>query len=129
MGQLGDRHTVRRITLASGRSIEVIRFAETGQEVRQLHVCPACPCELVQPLDWSPASSGRWTLTLECPNCGWLETDTFGPAEVEMLEEQIDHGIAELLADLRRLTTANMTAEIDRFVSALTADQILPEDF
>ena len=34
-----------------------------------------------------------------------------------------------MLTDLRRLTQANMTEEIERFAAALNADLILPEDF
>ena len=34
-----------------------------------------------------------------------------------------------MLADLQRLAQANMADEIDRFISALRADLILPEDF
>jgi hypothetical protein len=34
-----------------------------------------------------------------------------------------------MLADLRRLTQANMAEEIERFTSALQSDLILPEDF
>ena len=34
-----------------------------------------------------------------------------------------------MLCDLQRLTQANMAEEIERFVAALNADQILPEDF
>ena len=34
-----------------------------------------------------------------------------------------------MLADLQRLTQANMAEEIERFVAALDADLILPEDF
>ena len=34
-----------------------------------------------------------------------------------------------MLADLKRLTQANMAEEIDRFIGALNADLILPEDF
>ena len=34
-----------------------------------------------------------------------------------------------MIADLQRLTQANMTADIDRFAAALDTDLILPEDF
>jgi hypothetical protein len=34
-----------------------------------------------------------------------------------------------MLSDLQRLTKANMAEEIDRFLAALQADLILPEDF
>jgi hypothetical protein len=34
-----------------------------------------------------------------------------------------------MIADLQRLTQANMSADIDRFVAAMDAGLILPEDF
>jgi hypothetical protein len=34
-----------------------------------------------------------------------------------------------MLCDLKRLAHANMVEQIDRFVTALNADHILPEDF
>jgi hypothetical protein len=121
---------VRRIVLPSGRTIEVIRFQdkpETGN--RELHVCPTCDSELVQPVAWSEAGEDRWDLTLECPNCSWTETGTYDRYEVEILEDQLDQGLGEMITDLQRLTHANIIAEIDRFTSALAADLILPEDF
>ena len=45
------------------------------------------------------------------------------------LEEQLDDGIAAILLDLKRLATANMADEIERFAAALEANLILPEDF
>jgi len=49
--------------------------------------------------------------------------------QIDRLEEKLDDGLAEMLADLKRLTQANMAEEIDRFINALNADFILPEDF
>jgi hypothetical protein len=37
--------------------------------------------------------------------------------------------VAAILRDLKRLATANMADEIDRFTAALDADLVLPEDF
>lgn len=122
-------HAVRKIVLPSGRSIEVVRFDDTASSVRQLHICPACDCDLVQPHDWSEAADSSWRMTLECPNCGWLETGTYNHDEVELLEDQLDAGVEEMIDDLRRLTHANMAVEVDRFVAALQRDLILPEDF
>ena len=124
-----DRHSVRRIVLPSGRSIEVVRFEAADPVRRGLHICPACDCELVQPVCWSETSDHRWELTLECPNCGWLEDGVYERERIDRLEEKLDDGLAEMLADLKRLTQANMADEIDRFISALNADFILPEDF
>ena len=123
-------HAIRKIILPSGRSIEVVRFDEAPETpVRQLHACPACESELVQPHNWSEGTNGSWQMTLECPNCGWLETGTYSETEVELLEERLDAGVEEMIDDLRRLTHANMAVEVDRFVAALRHDAILPEDF
>jgi hypothetical protein len=121
---------VRRIVLPSGRSIEVVRFDDTAPpSVRQLHICPVCACDLVQPQDWAETPDAHWRMTLECPNCAWLESGLYNQLEVELLEERLDAGVEEMINDLRRLTRANMVTEVDRFVAALEHDLILPEDF
>ena len=73
MSQPPHRHSVRRIVLPSGRSIEIVRFH--GDETPQvpLHVCPDCRCDLVQPVDWSEAPHGLWELLLQGPNCVWSD--------------------------------------------------------
>jgi hypothetical protein len=129
MNENQDRHSVRRIVLPSGRSIEVVRFEAEERVDRELHMCPGCASDLVQPVCWNEADRHRWELTLECPNCGWTEDGLFDREEIDRLEERLDDGLAEMLADLQRLTQANMADEIDRFISALNADHILPEDF
>jgi hypothetical protein len=123
------KHAVRRIVLPSGRMIEVIRFNDEDAERRELHVCPSCRSDLVQPVAWSETPDGRWDLVLECPNCARSESGVFTRLQVERLEDHLDEGLTEMIADLQRLTQANMAADIDRFVSALDAGFILPEDF
>lgn len=125
-------HSVHRIVLPSGRKIEVVRFDDTAGEqttTRPLHVCPDCDCDLVQPVAWSETEDEQWELELHCPNCDWGAEGVFDQDAVEELEEQLDAGLAAMLGDLHRLTQANMVEELDRFVAALNADQILPEDF
>jgi hypothetical protein len=122
-------HTIRRIVLPSGRSIEVIRFNEENAATRELHICPSCVSDLVQPLSWAETADARWRLTLECPNCGWTEHGTYERTQVERLEDRLDEGLADMISDLQRLTQANMAADVDRFIGALEADLILPEDF
>jgi hypothetical protein len=78
---------------------------------------------------WSETADSRWDLVLECPNCGRSESGTFTRLQVEKLEDHLDEGLTEMIADLQRLTQANMAADVDRFVSALDAGFILPEDF
>jgi hypothetical protein len=122
--------SVQRILLQGGRSIEVLRFDETGVHPRrELHVCPECDCELVQPVAWSEAPESRWELLLQCPNCEWSDEDIYTHDQVEQFEERLDEGLSDMIRDLKHLTHANMVDQIDRFVGALNADLILPEDF
>lgn len=125
-----DHHSVRRIVLPSGRSIDVVRFDDAERISRRgLHICPQCDCDLVQPIAWSEAAENEWELLLGCPNCSWSLDGIYRQDELQELEERLDEGLAAMLRDLQRLTHANMAEEIDRFVSALHAGLILPEDF
>lgn len=124
-----EQPSIRRIVLPSGRSVEVLRFRDADQTNRGLHVCPDCSCELVQPVDWSEAPDDRWNLTLQCPNCDWCTDGLYTQDQVRELEDRLDEGVAEMLRDLQRLTQANMADQIDRFIVALYAGQVLPEDF
>ncbi len=96
---------------------------------RPLHICGHCHAPLVQPLSWSETGDEHWELELICPNCEWTTTGIYSQAEVEELEDRLEEGLSEMLADLQRLAQANMSEEIDRFVTALCGDMILPEDF
>lgn len=122
-------HSVRRIVLPSGRSIEVVRFEQQATGTQPLHICGQCSSALVQPVDWSEVSDERWQLELSCPNCGRTVVDIYTEDQVHALEDQLDDGVADMLRDLQRLTQANMAEQIERFVAALAIDQILPEDF
>lgn len=123
-------HSIRRIVLPSGRTIEVVRFHDADPTVSPgLHVCPSCDSELIQPVAWSEASQGRWDLLLSCPNCFWACEGTYTEDEVHALEDELDQGLEDMLRDLQRLTQANMADEIERFTAALAANHILPEDF
>jgi hypothetical protein len=124
-----EQPSVRRIVLPSGRSIEVVRWGDQNRVTRGLHVCPDCHSDLVQPVDWSEAPNGCWNLALNCPNCDWYAEGLYTQDQVRELEDRLDEGLADMLRDLQRLTQANMADQIDRFVTALYADQILPEDF
>ncbi|MDQ6836457.1 MAG: hypothetical protein M3016_09760 [Actinomycetota bacterium] len=129
MSQRPDSHSVRRIVLPSGRAIEVVRYSSEDAAKRGLHVCPQCSSQLVQPVQWGETGGGFWELVLHCPNCDWLIEGIFDQSQLDEFEEYLDDGLAHMLADLRRLTQANMAEEIDRFSVALHSDLILPEDF
>jgi len=125
-------HRVKRVSLPSGKTIEVVYFQDgedLSGENRDLHLCPTCGSDLVFPVDWSEASQTHWEVTLRCPNCEWLDTDVFDQETVERFDEELDRGTDLLVEDLKRLIYANMEEQVERFCNALASDHVLPEDF
>jgi hypothetical protein len=126
---------VRRVVLPSGKTIEVVYFGDdhaatpSAEPTEDLHLCGTCDCELVYPVDWDEAGETHWEVTLRCPNCEWSGTGVFEQDVVERFDEELDRGTEALVRDLKRLMQANMEDEIERFVSALPAGHIVPEDF
>jgi hypothetical protein len=136
------RHYTRRVVLPSGKIIEVVYFEEQRAAhtklpgaapehgtVDDLHLCGSCEADLVYPVEWEEYGATHWSVTLRCPNCEWTGTGVFEQNVVERFDEELDRGTEALVRDLKRLMHANMEEEIDRFISALQEDQILPEDF
>jgi hypothetical protein len=95
----------------------------------QLHLCFHCSGELVYPLDWSEEGPRHWRIVLRCPECESRREGVFDQTSVERLDDELDRGSSALLGDLRRMTHANMSEEVDFFVRALNADLITPTDF
>ena len=126
-------HHVRRVVLPSGKTIEVVYFEDAGQVARvtspDLHHCPACHSDLVHPVAWEQAGPDRWDVTLRCPNCEWHGEGRHHQAAIDRFDAHLDRGTEALVRDLKRLMHANMEDGIDRFVEALGADLIVPDDF
>ncbi len=120
---------VRKVTLPSGKTIEVISFEDPPTSRPDLHICPECSSELVFPVDWKEAGRSSWEVSLRCPNCEWTQTGVFDEELIQRFDEALDHGTEELVSDLRELTRANMEDDVERFVAAICADFVLPEDF
>jgi hypothetical protein len=95
----------------------------------QLHICFHCAGELVYPLDWSEDGPRHWRIVLRCPECESRREGVFDQTAVERLDDELDRGSSALLGDLRRMTHANMSEEIEFFVRALDAELIMPSDF
>ena len=140
----GD-HQLKRIVLPSGKTIEVVYFDhptaapplpeeshvshQPASPARDLHVCTNCQSELVYPLQWEEADERHWHITLRCPNCEWTEADVFAQEECDRFDDELEAGTDALTRDYKRLVTANLAEEIDRFAHALEVGGILPEDF
>jgi hypothetical protein len=140
----GD-HQLKRIVLPSGKTIEVVYFdhasfgprpepatapaEKPSDETRDLHACVNCSSELVYPVQWEEAGQKSWHVTLRCPECEWTEAGVFTQDQCDRFDDQLESGTDALTRDYKRLVTANMSEEIDRFSLALRADAILPTDF
>jgi hypothetical protein len=146
--------SVKRVVLPSGKTIEVVLLGpadadqppaeaqQPGDEVRQqsvdhppvepvqdLHVCLGCGSGLVYPVEWEEAGPDNWSVLLHCPDCDLHREGVFCQDTVESFDEELDRGADILAGGYKRLMRANMAEEIERFVGALNADAILPEDF
>jgi hypothetical protein len=108
---------------------EHARGAEGVCPPDQLHLCFHCSGELVYPLDWSEEGPRHWRIVLRCPECESRREGVFDQTSVERLDDELDRGSSALLGDLRRMTHANMSEEVEFFVRALNADLITPTDF
>ena len=141
-GQDDNGHVTKRVTLPSGKTIEVVYFADEAflaqpeapsnpvvEPQQDLHVCTECESELVYPVQWEEAGPDNWSVLLHCPNCDVFREGVFTQDNVELFDEELDRGADTLARDYKRLMRANMADEIDRFMGALSAGAILPEDF
>jgi hypothetical protein len=144
-GNAENTHFTKRVTLPSGKTIEVVYFADDaalGEPLdsrlpahpvpaprQDLHVCVDCDSELVYPVQWEEAGPESWSVLLHCPNCDVSREGVFTQENVELFDEELDRGADALARDYKRLMRANMAEEIERFVGALEAGAICPEDF
>jgi hypothetical protein len=130
--QPDHKQSVRKVTLPSGKTIDVISFDElpaSPASPADLHVCPDCRSELVYPVAWEEAGRTSWEVSLRCPNCEWTLTSVYDEDTIQRFDATLDCGTEALVADLRQLTRANMEHDVERFVAALGAGHVLPEDF
>jgi hypothetical protein len=143
----GERsHNVKRVLLPSGKTIDVAyrkgsdpllppdrddRAPEhpSAKPQQDLHVCLECSSVLVHPVQREGSGNENWSTLLHCPNCDVYREGIFSQQTVEAFDEELDRGANALLRDYKRLMRENMAAELERFVRALNADAILPEDF
>jgi hypothetical protein len=117
-----DRH-LQALLVPTGRG----RPRRTSRT--ELHMCSKCGSGLVHPLEWSQAGKSHWHVELRCPECEWRGASVYHQDVLDRFDAELDAGTAALLDDLADLTAANMEEEAERFVSALRADLVLPEDF
>jgi hypothetical protein len=100
------------------------------EQVEELHICPSCGSELVQPTCWEQAGDrSHWRVWRRCPECEWTAQSVHGVDEIDAYDEQLDLGAHALADELRALEHSNMAAMADAFAAALAADLITADDF
>jgi hypothetical protein len=149
MPNRNEDHQLKRIVLPSGKTIEVVYFESLSAEAaaadaapaeapavqpekgleRDLHVCPGCSSDLVYPVAWEEADETHWSISLRCPNCEWAEEGVYAQDHCDRFDDELERGTDALTRDYKRLMTANLAEEIERFAQALEVDAILPMDF
>jgi len=93
------------------------------------HVCPACRAPFVTPIEALEVDEWHFAVVLECPNCAWEGTGVYDDEALERFDIGLDEGTRTLMAALDRLALANAAEDFERFISALNAGALLPEDF
>ena len=114
------------------RTPERVGAGEQGAAVDSsldLHICPRCTSELVQPGTWTAVEPQRWHVELSCPDCGWFGAGVYSQRVLDRFDEVLDAGAAVLIRTLQDLSEENMRADLELFTAAIEADLILPEDF
>src|SRR5881227_1382152 len=149
-----EGHQMKKIVLPSGKTIEVVYFEsrssagppvapeapeETApvapvapapaEETRELHMCTNCESELVYPVQWEEAGPDSWHILLRCPDCEWTDSGIFPQGQCDRFDDELEAGTEALTRDFKRLVTANMAEEVERFIHALDSDAIQPMDF
>ena len=112
-----------------GKQTRKAREEPLAEPHQGLHECLACSSRLVYPVEWRQSGAETWSVLLHCPNCHVFRAGIFSQRTVNVLDEELNRGTDALARDYEHLVRVNMAEEIKRFVVALKADAILPEDF
>jgi hypothetical protein len=127
-------HILKRVTLPSGKQIDVVSFVAPGQSAvarrtAPLACCPECGHDRVQPTGWNEVGSNHWHVDLRCPDCETRREAIFGQDELDDFDVALDEGTRAVAADLDLLSRANMADDVERFTLAMDLGHIMPEDF
>jgi hypothetical protein len=127
-GAEGIDSTLRDLTSLSCPSPSVADSRHRKLD-EDLLVCGTCRSRLMYPGECEEQGRDHWYVELKCPDCGGCHWTRFDVEMLDALDRELERAEAEIEADLACLTRANMADYITRFVSALDAGAIYPEDF
>jgi hypothetical protein len=97
---------------------------------RDLQLCEACEREFIVPVSVVDLIDGeRCIVELACMNCGTASLGVHDDRSLMELDRRLDESQDLMRQAIEVFEIADDLERIDRFVRALRADQILPEDF
>jgi hypothetical protein len=109
------------------------RRRAAARSERPLHLCEVCRSRLVTTLHSQPWEDERSLVVLRCAECGHERTGLFGHEACGFYDLQQDAAAYALRSSLRALQARRAHEElaerVERFIGALRADAIDPEDF
>jgi hypothetical protein len=94
-----------------------------------LHVCPSCASDCVNPLEWDESGTARWTVSLRCGACGYMHDREVSSGDVRRFERALDRGFNAISTAADRLKRELMAGWVDAFAGALQRDLIDVADF
>jgi hypothetical protein len=122
--------------LPDGSDAEVLVTAQEARDLRRGAgpepadiTCAACDSDLVFPIDWENTSQTTWLVTLRCPECRTEYGETLERWQIERFVAQLHSQKRALAKELARFTVSSFLLDTERFVAALKAGHIQPEDF
>jgi hypothetical protein len=129
-------HAVRTVELPSGQTLEAV-YPEHGSPYtrlrraadRDLSICWECRSRLVEPTSWKSAGPTSWRLDLWCPDCLHARQEVVTAEAADRFDEHLDGVMTRMFAALGRFEQERMREACERFIGALTAGAIVPEDF
>lgn len=105
-------------------------FHETQNLIHRPHLCRVCQRPFLTPLSIVPlVSQEAYVVEMQCTNCEDATVTLLDEHQMEQLDRELDRQSGRLRHTLAELKLADELDEIDRFVEALHAGHILPEDF
>lgn len=91
--------------------------------------CDSCDSPLVHPTAYAQIATELWMVDLRCPDCGRCSEAVLGERQLEQLDRELDHAVAEIEQELRRVEADNMRHWATCFARAIELELLGADDF
>lgn len=102
---------------------------ELQRKRTELQTCPLCKSDLVYPVERYQVNDLEWNVLLLCPNCMCKREMVVDRETVRELLKNARVGREHIIRELDGMQKQNMQDEVDKFIEALSQNNILPIDF